>query len=171
MAERDEEERTGKDWARIIVPRVLRAAFWAFVMGGEVLIPLSFPEIGGQLTQFLPVEQTQFSYLLFIFIGFEVAIQLLRGTIFPYALSMARALISIVFLVLITGGGVMSITLQSMPQIPLPQGMSLVFTINFKAILAVFLLMSLLSIVKNLLQAMDFLSEMAEEPMIPPELP
>ncbi len=38
-------------------------------------------------------------------------------------------------------------------------------------VLGIFLIFSLLSILKNLLQAVDFLSKKAEEPVIPPELP
>jgi len=171
MAEIEEKEKTAKDWAKIIIPRVLRAAFWGFIMGGEILIPLYIPEVGGRFLRVLPIEQTGFSYLLFVFVGFEVAIQLFRGTIIKYALSIARAFISMILLVVITNGGVMSLTIQSSPEIPLPPGMNIIFTIDFKAILGILLLLSLLSVVKNMLQAIEFLSEKEEEPMIPPELP
>jgi hypothetical protein len=168
MAEEDE-EKTLKDWLRIILPRVLRAALWGFIMGGELLIMLFIPDIGGKLQQFLPAEQTGFSYFLFIFIAFEVAIQLLRGTIIQYVLGMARALTSMIVLVFITNGGIMSFTISSSPEIPLPPGVVISFTAGFRIVLGVFLILSLLSIIKNLLQAINFLSEKAEEPVILPE--
>jgi len=167
----DEKERTTRDWAGILAPRVLRAMLWGFLMGGEMLILLNILGQWGQQFGIPLTEPEGFSQFLLIFIGFEVAIQLLRGTIFPYVLSVARALTSMIILVLITDGGVISIPVPSTPQIPIPQEMGLTFTIEFKAVLAVMLLLSLLSIVKNLLQAVIFVSEEEEEPEVPPELP
>lgn len=171
MAEIEEEEKTAKEWARILLPRVVRAALWGFLMGGEMLILLNiFGEMGTLLG--IPfVEPTDFQHFLLIFIGFEVAIQLLRGTIFPYALGITRALISMIILITITNGGVISMQVSSTPQIPLPPGMTVTFTIEFKAVLTAALLLSSLGIMKNLLQAVRFLSEKEEEPEIPPELP
>ena len=170
MAE-TEKERTAKDWARILAPRVSKAMLWGFLMGGEMLLMLNiFGELGQRLGIPL-IEPTGFSHFLLIFIGFEVAIQLLKGTIFPYALSTARALISMILFILLTNGGVVSVPVPSTPQIPIPPEMSMTFTFEFKAILAATLLLSLLSITKNLLQAVRFLSEREEEPQVPPELP
>jgi len=171
MAEIEEEEKTAKEWARILLPRVVRAALWGFLMGGEMLILLNiFGEMGTLLG--IPfIEPTDFSHFLLIFVGFEVAIQLLRGTIFPYALGITRALISMIILVTVTNGGVISMQVPSTPQIPLPPEMNITFTIEFKAVLRAALLLSSLGIMKNLLQAVRFLSEKEEEPEIPPELP
>jgi hypothetical protein len=68
-------------------------------------------------------------------------------------------------LVLMTNGGVLTIAIQSSSEI------SIAFTIEFQTVLVIFLLLSLVSLIKNLLQAIEFLSEKTEEPMIPPELP
>ncbi len=171
MAKIDDEEKTAKDWARILLPRVLRAMLWSFLMGGEVLILLSVSEEAGRLLGVPFVEPTGFSYFLLIFVGFEVAIQLLRGTIFPYALGIARALISMIILLLITNGGVISMPVPLTPQIAAPPEIDLTVTIEFKPILGATLLLSLLSTAKNLLQAVRFLSEKEEEPVILPELP
>lgn len=171
MAEIEEEERTAKDWARILLPRVMRAMLWGFLMGGQMLILLNLFGAMGTLLGIPFVEPTDFQHFLLIFIGFEVAIQLLRGTIFPYALGIARALTSMTILVYITNGGIISMQVPSTPQIPLPPEMNITFTIEFKAILKATLLLSSLGIVKNLLQAVRFLSEKEEEPVILPELP
>ena len=171
MAEIEEKERTTKDWVRIILPRVLRAALWGFIMGGELLILLLIPELRGGFFDLLPVQPMNFTYFLLLFVGFEVAIQLLRGTIFQHALGITRTLIYMVMMVLVTNLGVISFSLESIPAIPLPPGVNITFTIEFKAVIGVFLLLSSLSISKTLLQAVDLLAEKAEEPVIPPELP
>lgn len=155
MAEIWGEEKTGKDWAKILLPRILRAVVWGLLMGGEILLTLYVPEIG-EAFKFFPIGRTDLTSFLLLFVGFEVAIQLLAGTVFPYALRTARALISIILLVTMTNWGLMTITIQSTPEIPLPSGMSIIFSMDFKPVLGAFLLLSLLSIVKNMLQAMEF---------------
>lgn len=170
VAEMKGEERTGREWAKILFPRILRAGVWGLLMGGELLIMSYIPEVGGEVYRYIPRETTAFSNVLVLFIVFEVAIQLLRGTIFPYALSTARAVIAMIWLVAITTGGVMTMTIQSIPETPLPPGMSVIFSIDFQAVLDILLLLSLLSIVKNVLNAINFMAE-TEETGFPPELP
>ena len=173
MGEIEEEERTGKDWARIIIPRVLRAILWGFIMGGEMLLLLHLsefaPQFGGSMMESLPIrEMTGLSYFFLVFAGIEVANQLLRGTVFPYAFSMARSIISIILLIQITNGGVMTFTVH--PPSEMAAGTSLIFTLDFQPVLGVILLLSLISMIKNLMQAVDFLSQ-KEEASFPPELP
>jgi len=170
MAE-DEKERTTRDLAGILVPRILKAIIMGFIMGGEMLFLIAFPQIGGMLTQFFPGESTSISYFFLVFVGIEVAIHLLDGTIFPYVLSVARALISMYVLVVVTNGGMLTIPIPATPEIPIPSEMAVSFTIDFREVLGIFLMLSLISLVKNMLQAVDFLSKKAEEPVIPPELP
>jgi len=174
MGEIEEEEKTAKDWAKIIIPRVLRAILWGFIMGGEMLLLLHFsqfaPQFGGRAMEFLPIQETAgLSYFFLVFAGIEVAIQLLRGTVFPYALSMTRSIISIILLVQITNGGIMSFTIQP-PLGAQIAGTSIIFTLDFQPTLGAILLLSLVSIIKNLLQAIDYLSK-KEEVGFPPELP
>jgi len=173
MDEIEEKEKTAKDWARIIIPRVLRAIIWGIIMGGEMLILLNFPQFipqfGEGIMRYLPTsEMTGISYFFLIFAGIEVAIQLLRETVFPYALSMARSIISIILLIQITNGGIMSFTTQLPTE--MAAGTSVILTLDFQPILGVILLLSLISMIKNLLQAIDYLSQ-KEETSFPPELP
>lgn len=175
MGEIEEEEKTGKEWAKIIIPRVLRAIIWGFIMGGEMLLFLHLsqfaPEFGGEAIEFLPIqEMTGLSYFFLVFAGIEVAIQLLRGTVFPYALSMARSIISIILLIQVTNGGIMTFTIQPPAETQMAAGTSIILTLNFQPVLGVILLLSLISVVKNLLQAIDYLSQ-KEETGSPPELP
>jgi len=175
MSEIEEEEKTGKEWAKIILPRVLRAILWGFIMGGEMLLLLYFPQfipqLGEQAMEILPVQTTSgLSYFFLLFAGIEVAIQLLRGTIFPYALSMARSIISMILLIQITNWGIMTFTIQPPSELQMAAGTSIIFTLNFQPILGVILLLSIISMIKNLLQAIDYLSQ-KEETGFPPELP
>jgi len=167
----EEKERTVRDWASIILPRVLRATLWGFIMGGELLIPLQLPSFGGQIESLFPQSQMSFTNVVLIFVVFEVAIQLLQGTVVRYAFSIARTIVSMVALFLATNGGVISITISSSAGVPLPPGQTIIFTVDFSAVLGIFLIFSLLTIVKNLLQAIDFLSQKAEEPVTIPEFP
>ncbi|RJS84530.1 hypothetical protein CW702_02365 [Candidatus Bathyarchaeota archaeon] len=169
MAEK--EEKNLRDWLSIILPRVLKAAFWGFIMGGELLIPLFLPGLGEQIEGLFPRSQMRFTHLVAIFVAMEVAIQLFDGTIIRYAISMARTIISMISLYLVTNGGIMTIKVSGMPGTPLPTGQTITFTIDFSPILGILLIFSILSIVKNLLQAIDFLSQKAEEPVDIPELP
>jgi len=175
MGEIEEEEKTGKEWAKIIIPRVLRAILWGFIMGGEMLLllylPQFIPQFGEEAMEILPVQTTVgLSYFFLVFAGIEVTIQLLRGTVFPYVLSMARSIISIVLLIQMTNGGIMTFTIQPPSGAQMAAGTSISFTLNFQPILGVILLLSIISVIKNLLQAVDYLSQ-KEETGSPPELP
>ena len=174
MSNIEEEEKTGKDWAKIIIPRIIRAILWGFIMGGEALLllylPQSIPGLEEQVMEILPVQTaTGLSYFFLLFAGIEVAIQLLRGTIFPYALSTARSILSIILLIQMTNGGVITVTIQPPPEAQM-MGANIIFTLYFQPILGVILLLSLISMAKNLLQAIDYLSRKEEEGF-PPELP
>lgn len=163
MAE-DEE----RNWLRIILPRVVEAAFWSFIMGAAFFVPLMLMQQLG-IDESIQYGQIGFSSMVVIFIAFEFAIHLLSGTIIRYALSTARTIISMALLIVVTNGGIITSTI---PSGTLPYELKGVqITVDFSWILAALLVLSLLSIAKNILQALDFLSEKAEEPMTLPEPP
>ncbi len=157
-----------KDWTPTILLRVMRASLWTLV---PALLLSALPEFNTQYLRVLPFQEATLSYLLIVFLVFEFAIQLLHDTIMQYTLSTARSLVFMIFFIWITNGGVISIPVESILEMPLPPGMSIILEVDFKAILGAYLLLSLLSITKNLLQAVNFFSEKEEEPVIPPELP
>lgn len=153
MAERDD-----KSLLRKILPRVLKAAFWGFLMGGETLLFSSLPMF--REIPFLPSGYEPFFYgSMAVFVSFEVAIQLSSGTILQYALGAARALAVMMMLIFLSDGGVMTMT------IPI-EAVTLQLVLDFSVFLAMFLLISLLGIAKNVLQAICFLSERVEQ--LPP---
>ena len=154
---------------RKIFPRLIKAALWGFLMGGETLIFLLLPGISEYVEAFLPTSKEFFFGFIVVIVLFEVAIQLLTGTILKYAFSISRAFISMIYLFIVTSGGIMTITIPP-EMVPYEIGL-ITFTIDFRIILAIFLIFSLISVVKNLFQAINFLSEKAEHPILIPEIP
>ena len=161
-----------RDWLKILAPRILKAALWGFIMGGEILIPLYLMQDfvdWETLETLMPGAGTELPTIVAIFVAFEVAIQLFDRTIFRYALSISRTLVSMILFIIFTNGGIIEVLVPS-EVLPSEAG-SLQILVDFRTILAALLVFSLLSVVKNILQAVDFLSQKAEEPVIPPELP
>jgi len=91
-----------------------------------------------------------------IFVFFVVASELTSGTIFQHMLNIGRALIFMVFVVLALEGGVIALDFQN---------------IHIVADLTIYLVMlltiDLVVLVKNVLQAINFLSEKTESQLPP----
>jgi hypothetical protein len=149
MAE-EEIERNWKDWLRIILPRILEATAWALITWA-VFLAL---ELIGKL---LPIEYEAFTLTAWVFIAFEFVIHLLSRTIFSPALEIAMEFVFIIILLVFTDGGAITTI------IPL-EGIAIQATLEFRPVLAAFLVLSLLSIARNVFQIFDFLSEADEEP-------
>jgi hypothetical protein len=75
-----------------------------------------------------------------------------------------------ILLEVVTNGGEMTMIIQSTPETPLTTRMGIILSIDFKAVLSVFLLFFLLSLVKNVLSTIDFMAK-TEETGFPLELP
>jgi len=145
-----------------IIPRIIKAAFWGFLMGGEALLIYFIPGFE-KFERFIQASGTYFSGLMVMFIFFEVAIQLLSGTVFRYAFGTARALVIMMVLLFSSNGGIVS------QNIPFGSN-TIEVTIEFRAILVMFLITPLLAVFKNIMYAVEFLSEKSEEPIIPEEI-
>lgn len=171
----ENEEKTEGEWARIIIQRILSALVWGLIMGGEMLIFLHLPNVipgldNEIMEMILPETIVNGATLFFAaFMMFEVAIRLLKGTVFPYILGVARAILSIVLLVQITNWGIITLTIPSKIR-GILIGNAIVLTFNFQKALGAVLLIFLISIVKNMLQAVYFMSQ-REEKGFPEELP
>jgi len=171
----ENEERTGGEWARIIILRILSALVWGLIMGGEMLIFLHLPHVipgldSEIMEMILPEPMVNGATLFFAaFMMFEVAIRLLKGTVFPYILGVARAILSIILLVQITNWGIITLIIPSKMK-GILIGNAIVLTFNFQKVLGAVLLIFLISIVKNMLQAVYFMSQ-REEKGFPKELP
>jgi len=165
MAELEEHDRTLSDWLKLVLPRIIRIVLWILILFGGVTLMTTVTEsaFGGMI----PFELSAFSSYLIVFIGFEIVIQLLKDTIFQHIFTVARTVLYMILIVLESNAGIIHFTPSS---IGLPPGTNLVLTVNITTIINIFLLLSLLSIVKNMLQAIEFIQRKSEEPMIPPEL-
>ena len=169
------DERTSDEWAKIVASRILNALVWGLIMGGEMLILLHFPYVVPGLDSKIMKEILSESIVngatLFfaVFMTFEVAIRLLKGTVFPYILGVTRAILSIALLVQTTNCGIITLAIPSAAEGMLI-GKAIVLTFNFQKVLGAVLLIFLISIVKNMLQAFYFMSQ-KEETGLPEELP
>ena len=130
---------------RRILPRVIKAAFWGFIMGGEALIVYYIPGFR-EMEAFLPMEPTYFSGTMILFVVFEVAIQLLAETVYQYALGAARAIVAMMLMVHVSNGGTLT------QKITMGAG-AMELTVGYKPVLVMFLVILLLVAFKNVLNA------------------
>jgi hypothetical protein len=164
------DEKEDKNWLKILLPRIIKAILWAAIMGIILFFINSMIETSGTF-DYISLEKTDFITFSILFIGFEVIIQLFKGTIFQYVTSITRTLVYMIIIVLTTNGGNISFNLQSLPDMPLTSELGMQISFNLSKILNIYLILSLLNIVKNLIQAVELLANKAEEPIVPPELP
>lgn len=164
MAELEEQDRTLSDWLKLVLPRLIRIVLWILILFGGVTLITTLTE--STFSGRIPVDLSAFSSYLIVFIGFEIVIQLLRDTIFQHIFTVARTVLYMILIVLESNAGIIQFTPSS---VGLPPGTNLVLTVNITTIINIFLLVSLLSVVKNMLQAIEFIQRKSEKPMIPPE--
>lgn len=150
------EEYVDKGRIKALISRVIKALLWSLVMGGEVLILYLSPYFGRYFAFLEPVEGSLLTILL-IFVAIEFLIQLTSGMILPYALSTVRVLAAIYLIYQWTNGGIyVSNTLV--------QNIPVKVTVEFTFILNTFILLSLLTVLKNVLGGIGFLYQKGEEP-------
>ena len=135
------------------VPRILKAVIWGSLTFLIVYyLPMMFyPQ------ELLPIDYvTPLIQFATISVFFAVAGQLFSGTIIGCSFGVARAIVVIAYFFMLSDGGIFSITL--------PFGE---VTVNFALDLTLFLLMiiavNLLSIAKNILEAISILAENSTE--------
>lgn len=88
---------------------------------------------------------------IFIILFFVVATELLSGTIFQHALSIAEALILMVFFVYALSGGIITVDVANAHVV-----------VDLRIYLVMLLTIDFLGLAKDVLQAINFLSENAE---------
>jgi hypothetical protein len=166
MAELEEQDRTLLDWLKLMLPRVIRIVLWTLILfGGATLVTTLAESAFGDM---IPFELSTFSSYLIVFIGFEIVIQLLRNTIFQHIFTVARTIMYMIIIIIESNAGIIQFNPSSAG---LPPGTNLLLTVNITTVINIFLLLSLLSVVKNMLQAIEFIQRKSEDPMIPPESP
>jgi len=138
---------------KTVLPRVLKAAVWGtftFVMVYYLplmLIPQDIPK------NMLPFDYTaQLLNFAVISVFFAVVGQLFSGTVIGCGFGIARALVIIAYFFVVSEGGVFSITL------PISE-VTVNLTLDISTILLMIISVNLLSIAKNLFEAISILNE------------
>lgn len=142
---------------RRIVPRIVKATLWGTITFLMFYLPYKLfimPMIMFPVAPEL-FSETVFYVFLITMVFFAFTTKLFSGTIFQHALGIARALILIIYFIYVFRGG--SITLA-----PSIGDITLKITLDLSVFLAMFVLISLLSLGKSLLQAIDFLARERE---------
>ncbi len=138
---------------KTVLPRVLKATVWGtftFVMVYYLplmLIPKDIPQ------NIIPFDYTaQLLDFAMISIFFAVVGQLFSGTVIGCGFGIARAIVIIAYFFVVSDGGVFSVTL------PISE-VTVNLTLDITIILLMIVSVNLLSIAKNLLEAITILTE------------
>jgi len=142
-----------------VVKAVVKGALWFVFL--YVLPSLLFSILVSRLPEGAPNTLSDFEPLLGVFgiivVSFMVASEITSGTIFQHVFNIGKALILMVFIVYALRGGIFAMDFQN---------------INILADLTIWLVMlltvDLLALAKSVLQAINFLSEKAEEQLPTP---
>lgn len=141
-----------KGFMKKLIPRILKAALWGtFTFVFVYYLPmLLYP------MDLLPLDFNQFFYLFVgIAVFFAVITKLFSGTILEHAFSIARALVMIVYFIVVLNGGIISLTM------PMEEA-AVNLVVDLKAILAILILVNLLGIAKSMFHVTMFLAKKVE---------
>jgi hypothetical protein len=141
-----------KTFARKFVPRIIKAALLVII----TYLPLYF------LSAFIEPFQSFFPWYapttnLFaaVFMIFLVAGVFTSGTIYQYVFGIARTLVTMIFFIYVLNGGIVTLA------VPI-EGASVNVMVDLTVILAMLVLICLLGIGKNVVQAINFVSAKGE---------
>jgi len=133
---------------RKILPRASKAAFLAVI----TYLPMYFLSIViSPIKPFFPWYEPLTNRFAAVFIFFLVASVFSSGTVFQYVFGVARMLASMIFFIYVLNGGIITLTVE---------GTSIMLDVT--VVLAMLVLVCLLGIAKNVVQAIDFVSGKAE---------
>ena len=136
-----------------VFPRVMKAALWgAFTFIIVYYLPLSL--IPSNITQnILPFDyRAQLFEFAMISVFFAIAGQLFSKTVIGCGFGIARAIVIVAYFLVVSEGGILNLT------VPVSE-YTLNLTIDISIILLMIIAVNLLSIAKNLLGAINILTE------------
>lgn len=146
------EERKTTTFARKFMPRIIKAALLVVITYLPLYFLSTFIE---PLKSFFPWYAPLTNIFAAVFMTFLVLGVFASGTIYQYVFGVARALVTMIFFIYALNGGIIALA------IPL-EGTSVNILIDLKVILAMLVLVCLLGIGKNVVQAIDFVSAKVE---------
>lgn len=136
-----------------VLPRVTKAALWGtltFILVYSLPMMLIPPDLPQNLIQFDYGAQL-FNFAL-ISVFFAVVGQIFSRTIFGCGFGIAKAIILIAYFFMVSEGGIFNLTLPF-------QGYTINIILDISVILLMVVSVNLLSIAKNLFQAINILNE------------
>jgi len=141
-----------KLFVKRILPKVFKAAFLAVI----TYLPMYFlSSLISPIKPFFPWYEPVTNIFAAVFIFFLVVGVLFSGTVFQYVFGVARTLVLMVFFICVLNGGIITLTVPT-------EGASVNMILDVTVVLAILVLICLLGIAKNVVQAIDFMSNKAE---------
>ena len=141
-----------KTFVRKIVPRILKAAVLVVI----TYLPLYFTSaLVRPLQSFFPWYEPLTNIFAAVFIFFLVAGVFSSGTVFQYVFGVARTLVLMIFFICVLNGGIITLALPI-------EGATVNIMLDLTVVLAMLVLVCLLGIGKNVVQAIDFMSGKTE---------
>jgi len=146
-----EKEQT-KTFARKLVPKIIKAALLVVITYLPLYFLSAFIE---PLQSFFPWYEPLTNIFAAVFIIFLVVGVFTSGTIYQYVFGAARTLVVMIFFIYVLNGGIVTLA------VPI-EGATVNTMVDLTVILAMLVLVCLLGIGKNVVQAIDFVSAKVE---------
>jgi len=141
-----------KAFLRKMMPRVFKAA----VLVGIVYLPVYFVSaLIRPLQSFFPWYEPLANIFAVIFTIFLVVGVFSSGTVFQYVFGVARTLVLMMFFICALNGGVVTLAVPT-------EGATTNILVDLRIVLAMLVLVCLLGIGKNVIQAIEFMSSKTE---------
>jgi len=141
-----------KTFARKFVPRIIKAALLVVITYLPFYFLSAFIE---PFQSFFPWYAPTTNLFAAVFMIFLVVGVFTSGTIYQYVFGVARALVTMIFFIYVLNGGIVTLA------VPV-EGASVNVMVDLTVILAMLVLVCLLGIGKNVVQAIDFVSAKVE---------
>jgi hypothetical protein len=141
-----------KNVIKKLIPRVLKAVFWCLLIGVGLLLLKQFLSLF--FFNFYPESQKLFEIFAWTIVFFAFLIKLSEGTIFKYAFMIGRSFFLILYFIYATNGGVLTVEASEFFQ---ATGMHI--QLEFTPLVVLLVLSSLLTMVKDVVAAVNFLNE------------
>ena len=151
-------------FAERIKPRVLKAAimgvvtFFLYYMLPTLLFStFSTQSLPSEFGSYFSRYENLFYIFAAIIICFAVVNQLSSGTIFQHGFSVAKVIVLIIYLIYALEGGILTLSMSL-------GGNMVNIAANLTAFLAILISVNLLALAKSMFEAINFLSQKAEQP-------
>ncbi len=141
-----------KTFARKFVPRIIKAALLVIITYLPFYFLSAFIE---PFQSFFPWYAPTTNLFAAVFMILLVVGVFTSGTIYQYVFGVARALVTMIFFIYVLNGGIVALA------VPV-EGASVNVMVDLTVILAMIVLVCLLGIGKNVVQAIDFVSAKVE---------